>query len=293
MTSDLVSVIIPIYNSEKYLEVCLNSVLKQTYENFEIIAVDDGSTDSSPDILKKYSDNVNVISQENHGLASALNLGIDNMKGRWFKWFSPDDVMFPNTLKKLVDISKNLPDNTIVYSNWQMINKNGSILRDFSESNYNHLSKFDFNVRLLSGQQINVNTSLIPSSLIKKGCNFRDLREHATIDYDFFLRSALLFDTQFHFIDESLIGYRIHSNQLSHYKIKKTLCYLDELKQEILENINKNEKSKLLLELYEFEKKQSFTKKTLTRGLKLTKFLPNWVSDRILIFYLNKIRRTR
>ena len=75
MTSDLVSVVIPVYNSERYLEECLDSVLSQTYQNIEIIAVDDGSTDSSLDILKKYSDKVNVISQNNNGLASALKLG--------------------------------------------------------------------------------------------------------------------------------------------------------------------------------------------------------------------------
>ncbi len=293
MTSELVSVVIPVYNSEKYLEECLNSVLDQTYENIEIIVVDDGSTDSSPDILKKYSDSVIVLSQKNGGLASALNLGISKMKGHWFKWFSPDDIMFPNTLEQLVDAAKYFSDNVIVYSNWQIINENGNILRDFFESNYNELPKFDFNVRLLSGQQINVNTSLIPFSLMKKGCDFRDLKEPVAIDYDFFLRAALLFDIKFYFIEKPLIGYRIHSNQLSHHNIKKTLSYLDELKQEILENLDEEKKLKLLSELQKFEKKQTLTKKTLSKGLKLTHFLPDWASDRILIFYLNKIRRTR
>jgi len=293
MTSNLVSIIIPVYNSEKFLEKCLDSILEQTYQNIEIIVVDDGSTDSSPDILKRYSDKVNVLSQKNNGLASALNLGISKMKGNWFKWFSPDDVMFPNTLEQLVDATKHIPDNTIIYSNWQIIDENGNVLRDFSESNYNELSKFDFNVRLLDGQQINVNTALVPSSLIERGCNFRNLRESVAIDYDFFLRAALLFDTNFHLIDKSLIGYRIHSNQLSHHNIKKTMSYLDELKQKILESLDENKKLKLLSELGEYEKKQSLTKKTLVKGLKLTQFLPDWASDRILIFYLNKIRRTR
>ena len=168
MTSDLVSVVIPVYNSEKFLEECLDSILAQTYQNIEIIAVDDGSTDSSLDILNRYSDKVNVFSQKNNGLASALNLGISKMKGSWFKWFSPDDVMFPNTLEQLVDAAKHLPDNVIIYSNWQIINENGGILRDFSESNYNELSQFDFNVCLLDGQQINVNTTLVSVLINRK-----------------------------------------------------------------------------------------------------------------------------
>jgi len=293
MTSELVSIVIPVYNSEKYLEDCLNSVLDQTYENIEIIAVDDGSTDSSYDILKKYSDRILVLSQKNSGLASALNLGISKMNGTWLKWFSPDDIMFSNTIEDLITATKNISDKIIIYSNWQLINENGDVLHNFSELNYNELSKFDFNIRLLSGQQINVNTSLIPFSLIKNKCSFRDLEEPVAIDYDFFLRAALLFDTKFYLIEKPLIRYRIHSNQLSHSNITKTLSSLNKLKQEILENLDEEKKSKLFIELEKFEKKQTLTKKTLSKGLKLIHFLPDWASDMILIFYLNKIRRTR
>ena len=85
--SELVSVIIPVYNSEKYLEECLESIINQTYPNIEIIAVDDGSEDSSLDILEQYSNKIDVYSQQNQGLASSLNLGISNVKGNWLKWF--------------------------------------------------------------------------------------------------------------------------------------------------------------------------------------------------------------
>ena len=170
MTSELVSVIIPVFNSEKYLEKCLNSVLEQTYENIEIVVVDDGSTDSSSNILKKYSDRINIVFQENRGLASALQHGINNMKGHWFKWFSPDDIMYPYAIQTLVDEAKNYPSNTILYSNWEIIDENEKILRTFQESNYNELSNFEYNIRLLDGQLINVNTTLIPSHLFEK-CN--------------------------------------------------------------------------------------------------------------------------
>ena len=93
----LVSVIIPVYNSAKFLEECINSILEQSYKDIEIIAIDDESTDSSIDILKSYSSRINVISQKNQGIAASLNLGISKIQGNWVKWFSPDDIMYQNT----------------------------------------------------------------------------------------------------------------------------------------------------------------------------------------------------
>ena len=176
--NNLVSVLVPVYNSEKYLKECLNSVLSQTYENIEIIVIDDGSDDSSLDILKNFSDKIKIFTQKNQGLATSLNFGISKIKGDWLKWFSPDDVMYPYTIEKLVNEAINQVPNTILYSNWNIIDEAGNIIREFNESNYNEISTFDYNVRLLDGQQINVNTTLIPTKLFKK-CNFRNLQNQS------------------------------------------------------------------------------------------------------------------
>ena len=292
MTSDLVSVVIPVYNSEKFLEECLDSILTQTYQNIEIIAVDDGSTDSSPDILERYSDKINIISQKNQGLASALNLGISKMKGSWFKWFSPDDVMYSNTIETLIDEAKNHPDNTIIYSNWNIIDDTGNILREFHESNYNELSEFDFNLRLLDGQQINVNTTLIPAIFLKK-YGIRELDEPVAIDYDFFLRSALLHDVKFHLISQPLVNYRIHSAQLSHKNISKTLNYISEIKDEILMKLDEPLRIKYNHGLEQYKKTKPTKTKTLEFGMKLLSSAPTWASDKVLMLYLNKIRHNR
>ncbi len=292
MTSELVSVVIPVYNSEKFLEECLDSILTQTYQNIEIIAVDDGSTDSSPDILERYSDKINIISQKNQGLASALNLGISKMKGDWFKWFSPDDVMYSNTIETLIDEAKNHSDNTILYSNWNIIDDTGNTLREFHESNYNELSEFDFNLRLLDGQQINVNTTLIPAIFLKK-YGIRKLDEPVAIDYDFFLRSALLHDVRFHLISQPLVKYRIHSDQLSHKNISKTLNYISEIKDEILMKLDEPLRIKYNHGLEQYKKTKPTKTKTLEFGMKLLSSVPTWASDRVLMLYLNKIRHNR
>lgn len=75
-SNDLVSVVIPVYNSEKFLKESIESILNQTYENIQIIAVEDGSTDNSGKILEQYHDRICIISQSNQGLASAINSGI-------------------------------------------------------------------------------------------------------------------------------------------------------------------------------------------------------------------------
>ena len=291
MTSDLISVVIPVYNSEKFLEECLDSILAQTYQNIEIIAVDDGSTDSSLDILNGYSDKVNVFSQKNNGLASTLNFGIGKMNGNWFRWFSPDDLMHPQAMEILIKEAKRHP-NTVIYSNWNIIDENGIILREFHESDYNNLSNFDYNVRLLDGQQINVNTTLIPSSLLEK-CKLRELDDPVAIDYDFFLCSALLHSTKFHLISNPLVKYRIHSDQMSHKNISKTLDYISEIKDEILTHLDKSLQKKYTRELEQYKKTKPIKRKTMEFGMKLLSSSPSWASDRILTFYLNKIRRGR
>ena len=289
--SEIVSIILPVYNSSQFLKESLESIINQTYSDIEIICVNDGSTDNSLEILESYSDKITIISQKNQGLASSLNAGIKQMQGKWFKWFSPDDVMYANAIETLVNMAKK-SHNTIIYSNWEIINEKGNKLRNFSESDYNELSNFNYNVRLLDGQLINVNTTLIPSSLFDK-CKIRKLDDPVAIDYDFFLRSALFFEIKFYLISEPLIKYRIHSNQLSHKNITKTLQYIFEIKNEILQQLDSNIRDRYINELKQYQKTKPFKRKTLEFGMKSLTSNFSWASDRLLTFYLNKIRRSR
>jgi glycosyltransferase involved in cell wall biosynthesis len=290
---DLVSIVIPVYNSEKFLVPCIESILAQTYDNIEIIAVDDGSTDSSAKILHKYSDKITVISQQNSGLASALNRGIKEMTGNWAKLFSADDMLYPDTMEVLVNEIKKLPENTIVYSNWDIIDEQNKKLRTFSESNYNHLENFDFNVRLLDGQQININTIMIPASLFERGCLIEKTDDPVAIDYDFFLRAGILFGTKFYLVSKPLIQYRVHENQLSHKKILKTLSYLPVIRDSILSKLGGSKREEYLKALEIYQKKKPIARKTKELGLKIMEKMPQGISDKMLVFYLNKIRTTR
>ena len=102
--SPLISVIIPVFNVEEYLEECISSILRQTLTDIEIICIDDGSTDSSPDILKKYAEQdrrITVYSQDNCGLSAARNLGMRAARGRYTYFIDSDDWLERDALRDL------------------------------------------------------------------------------------------------------------------------------------------------------------------------------------------------
>lgn len=101
----LVSIIIPVYNVNPYLEEALDSVIKQTYENLEIIIIDDGSTDGSSEICDMYAardERITVIHQENRGISNARNAGLDVMHGEYVAFLDPDDALFENYVEELL-----------------------------------------------------------------------------------------------------------------------------------------------------------------------------------------------
>lgn len=97
ISEGIVSVVIPVYNSETFLEACLNSVVSQTYDKIEIILVDDGSADRSIDIANKF--NVRVISQKKNGACSARNRGYFESKGDYIQFLDADDLLSPNKIE--------------------------------------------------------------------------------------------------------------------------------------------------------------------------------------------------
>lgn len=104
MNTPLISIIVPVYNVELYLEKCIKSLLKQTYPNFEIVLVDDGSKDNSGKICDQYSKEfcaIKTIHQKNGGLSSARNTGIKNSRGEYITFVDSDDYVFENYLSCL------------------------------------------------------------------------------------------------------------------------------------------------------------------------------------------------
>ena len=130
-----ISVIIPVYNVEQYLEKCLDSILNQTYKNIEIILVNDGSIDKSGLICDEYSrkyNNIKVFHKENGGVSSARNLGIDNATGQYLAFIDPDDYidanMYEILVEKIVETNSDIAMCSFVY-----VKENENIVEDNSD----------------------------------------------------------------------------------------------------------------------------------------------------------------
>lgn len=123
----LISVIIPVYNVEKYLEECVESVLTQTYKNIEIILVDDGSTDSSGEICDSYAlqnSNVQVIHQLNAGLSDARTAGLKKAIGKYVYFLDSDDYIAADALEKLCMIAENDSSDIVFFDAHSFIDEN-------------------------------------------------------------------------------------------------------------------------------------------------------------------------
>ena len=123
----LVSVIIPVYNGSNFLREAINSVVSQTYSNFEIIVVDDGSTDDSWKIIQSYGNKIRGIHKDNGGVASALNCGIRTMNGSYFAWLSHDDLWLPDKIEKQIRFFEENPECQISYTDYYVIDLEGII----------------------------------------------------------------------------------------------------------------------------------------------------------------------
>ena len=109
MTSELISVIVPVYNVENYLDRCVESLVNQTYRNLEIILVDDGSPDRCPEICDEWAQKdsrIRVIHKANGGVSSARNAGMEIADGEWFFFIDSDDFMPANALAGLMDLQQ-------------------------------------------------------------------------------------------------------------------------------------------------------------------------------------------
>lgn len=140
---DKVSIVIPVYNNERYIEKCIRSILNQTYKNIEIIAVDDGSEDQSGSILdnlKAENPEIVVVHQKNGGTAAARNAALDKATGTYLTFIDGDDYIAPDYIENLYQCAKNNQAQMVVCG-LTFVNPEGSILKQIIPGEYKRFEK--------------------------------------------------------------------------------------------------------------------------------------------------------
>lgn len=134
-----ISVLMPAYNAEKFIEEAIRSVLNQTFTNFEFIIVNDGSTDSTEQIIQSFTDQrIKYLKQQNEGLASALNKGLQQATGKYIARFDADDICYPQRLEQQYQFIKENPSYVIVGSAVDYIDQHGSYIFTYMPSCITH-----------------------------------------------------------------------------------------------------------------------------------------------------------
>jgi len=185
-----VSVILPVYNAEKFLEAAIVSLLAQSFKDFELIAIDDGSTDSSLEILQSFSRNdkrIRVISRGNQGLIKTLNQGIELAQGDLIARMDADDICEPNRLELQVEFMSKNPDVVCVGTQIQLIDVNGRQIMDMQMP----LEHQGIDAANYSGKSHGIvhPTAVIRLSALKEINGYRPEFKHAE-DIDLWLRLA-------------------------------------------------------------------------------------------------------
>lgn len=211
MNIGLVSVIVPVYNRENYVSEALESILGQTYQNIEIMAVNDGSTDNSLAILKeyqnKYPNKVFVIDQENQGQTRARNNAISQSKGEYIAFLDSDDLWMPEKLEKQLPLFDS--NVGLVYCGIHNIDETGKIID--TELCHPELRGNIYN-KLLIRNRMTGGTVVIRRDAINRVGMF-DVEFPAAENWDLWLRISKLYSVDY--VNEALVKYRKHSGNMS------------------------------------------------------------------------------
>ena len=226
-----VSIVIPAYNAANFLAQAIDSALSQTYKNFEIIVVNDGSKDNGETerVAKSYGDKIRYIQKENGGSSSALNAGIRNMSGDWFSWLSHDDLYYPNKLQEEIDhlnqlidsgVSDELIHKHLFFGAADLIDGDGKIIRKESAKNIQRTSQ------KINCPQGTLNLIAIPTQDGFHGCSClihrRAFEEVGMFDEGLRLLNDMDLWFRFytnayivHFVPKVLVCGRVHAKQVS------------------------------------------------------------------------------
>ena len=210
----MISIIIPAYNAEKYITETINSVLNQTYTDWELIIIDDGSTDNTAKIIKQFcekDDRIKYYYQENGGVSSARNLGIEKAEGNIIAFLDADDIWLENNLSEKNKVLSENEDVNWVFS--QIIHFSQE--KEIVDNNVEDINNLNWlNSLLLWKGEVKTTPSniIVKRKCLESGIRF-DTSLSTAADQDFCIQLASNFKGRY--IDESLVRYRVLEESMS------------------------------------------------------------------------------
>ncbi|MEG2379084.1 MAG: glycosyltransferase, partial [Bacilli bacterium] len=232
-----VSIVIPVFNGSNYLKEAIDSALAQSYKNIEVIVVNDGSNDEgrTKDIAISYSNKIRYYEKENGGTSSALNFGIEKMKGDYFSWLSHDDIYLPTKIEEQINIIDSKI--CVVASNVNIVDKDLKLIKS---NKINSLYSKSVSIFLALDTETGLNgCSLLIPKKIFDDIGFFNENLKSSQDYDMWYRISKKY--KFLLVDKNLVLSRQHLNQDS--KTKNNLCTKesDSFNYNILKDFRKEE----------------------------------------------------
>lgn len=228
--NELVSVVVPIYNVEQYLDRCINSIVNQTYNNLEILLIDDGSPDRCPEMCDEWAkkDNrIKVIHKENQGLGMARNTGIENATGDYICFFDSDDYVSEELINSCVEMMHKYHPDIVAYGFYRVEDKNTVklIVPNTPKEFYSNEEIADFVLPNFIGKDLNTGTDhkFVPSACsclfdlnLIKNSNIRFYSERQIISEDvYFMFHLFAFVKSFCVIPKPYYYYYKNSNSLT------------------------------------------------------------------------------
>jgi glycosyltransferase involved in cell wall biosynthesis len=223
MSPPIISVVMSVYNGQAFLAEAVESILGQTFRDFEFIVIDDGSTDRTEKILATYASRdgrLRAFRQENRGRTESLNIGIGLAGGKYIARMDADDVSLPHRLQVQVDFMEQHPEVCLLSASCERINKKGRLLDRVP------VPLLDDEIRSM---MLHKNAMCHPAVMMRKevviACGgYRKVFSESE-DYDLWLRMSER--SQLANLEEPILQYRVHSKQASNVNLRhQTLCTL-------------------------------------------------------------------
>lgn len=226
MTKPLVSVVMAAYNGQEYLNIAIDSMLQQTYSNFELILIDDGSTDNTANIVENYTDKrIRYIHQSNRGLAAALNHGIQQARGQYIARMDCDDISYPTRLAEQVAFLEKNKTIGLVGTSFDLVDENGRII----DRSIHLDAPGDLQLEFLVRNPFGHGTIMIRKKALDAVGPYDT---NQTIeDYELWWRFAQKYPVAN--IPKQLYGWRVVPSSMSHGSDKKRQQYISQLMKDI------------------------------------------------------------